>query len=68
MGLTPLTLAMPKSETTIGVSQETHELVKSQKREGDRSIPCSGRWWRPTTPTTWRSDAKQSLEIAGRWG
>lgn len=35
MEFTPLMLTMPKSETTIGVSQETHELVKSQKRAGE---------------------------------
>lgn len=28
-------LTMPKSETTIGVSKQTHELVKSQKRAGE---------------------------------
>jgi hypothetical protein len=26
---------MSKSETTIGVSKQTHELVKSQKRGGE---------------------------------
>lgn len=26
---------MSKSETTIGVSKQTHELVKSQKRAGE---------------------------------